>query len=249
MSSYNLEQSIIRRISRFTLIDLDVYDVSSSEYTSLLKELAGISVFAALDEYLSTYLTRRDLDSVTETLLQSVLAFSEKGFYQFDYNPRQENLQYSKLINAYKYGYDSYDIQYFGNDLISLTFQGIVGPLFPARPVLTLLSKFKINNIASPLLSPQYIKLLELERFVKEGSGRILFIILERAYYGFITRFSWNWDANDAYKINYDMTVNLHPQQFWLWDAFQGDFGSIKTEIAQKVGMIKQKPFIFYSWE
>jgi hypothetical protein len=224
------------RLEKCFIIDLDRFSLQYDD-----KVLDNIRAFAI------TQLSRvaglvSGVSQSTEYLVESSIALMRKfglqGVYIFRLNPRQISYGDRKLVNVYRYGFGSFDVQYFGNDLISATIDGRTGLLTPHYELIK-------KGVTDIRLSLGYLKLIELETFFRDSPPKLLFGFLERFYYGFMLEFSYSMSAENPYNIDYKIVMNLHPNRYWYGDVLRG-FNDFNTEILDKVQLMSEQPINFY---
>lgn len=240
---------ISSRLENFILIDIERFAPEYDDETAekLAQKTASILMSAFVASGIAEGI---NTDLVKEGLIWVIRKWLIKGFYVFRINPRQVSYNDRKLVNVYRYGFGSFDVQYFGNDLISASLEGQTGSLVPPYGFVKGIRigdfDFSINDIR---LSVAYLKLIELETFFRESPPRLLCCFLERIYYGFMIDFGYTMDANNPFNIGYRMTLNLHPNRYWYGDLLFTKFKDFDLEVAENVSKLSEKPFNFFTWE
>jgi len=229
-------RKVLARTEKCFLIDLDKFSLNYDD-----KVLDRIKTFAIL-QLNKVMGALAGISQTSEHLVEGAIALIRKmglqGFYVFRLNPRQVSYADKKIVNVYRYGFGSFDVQYFGNDLISFTLEGRTGLLMPHAELL----KVGVTDVR---LSISYLKLIELETFFRDGMPRMLFCILERYYYGFLIEYSYTMSADMPFNIDYRLVANLHPNRYWYGDVLRG-FEDFNTEVLDKVQLLAEHPINFY---
>lgn len=188
----------------------------------------------------------RNIEEFANSIVESSLLFLQQkyfpGVYFFRINPNMVSYGTKKLVNVYRYGFGSFDVQYFGNDLMSVTIEGRVGALIPPFPLPQV-------NITDIRLSIPYMKLVELEYFFKDRSPAIIFGILERFYYGFLMEFGYTMKAEDPFNISYRLVANLHPNRYWYRNVLMSGMQDFDIEVQEELNKVSDKPILFYFGE
>ena len=230
------QRKILSRAEKCFIIDLSNFSLQYDD-----KVLDNIKALAI--SYLSRFAgllagINITTETLVETAIQGLRKFGLQGFYIFRINPRVVSYGDRKLVNVYRYGFGSFDVQYFGNDLISFTIEGRTGLLMPHPELLK-------RGITDIRLSLAYLKLIEFETFFRDTSPLLLFGILERFYYGFVMEYSYAMSADTPYNIDYKLVANLHPNRYWYGDVLKG-FEGFNTEVLEKVQNLSEQPVNFY---
>jgi len=242
-------QVLARRGSPFIIQDLKIDKEKAQKYRRFTKDI----IFSFVSAFLATVGRINNVDSLIDGIVQSIetsliYGFEGPGTYIFDYNPIKEGMSSKKLANAYRLGFDYFDVQYFDDDLKVIRFNGIVGRLYTEPGVVAILKDAGLQNLNSYLLSARYYKFLEFEYFLKDVSSLLAIMTIDKTYVGFVVDFSWDWDASDAYKINYSLTLNVYPVPLFTGSYFTGK-NFIKSEIKKQVMALADRKFLFYTWE
>jgi len=190
--------------------------------TKLLLETAKEVVSNVIGEYVSFGNATVDILSYANTYLEMILGkgyFGDQSwYYKFRINPNRLSIARRKLQSATHYGWGLYDLEYFGDEIVVLSFSGKTGNMMPPAPLPSL-------GIWDPRLSVPYIKLAQLEKFYRKTNNRLFITVYGRVYYGFLSDLTYNLDAENPRKIEYSFTFNAHPG--FIFDVFTGNFESI----------------------
>jgi|GEM_PF-2706002 len=144
------------------------------------------------------------------------------GLYRFLLNPQSVDFNYAKLQNIQKYGFESFELQYFGNDILGMKCSGQTTMLEPQVELLEIVAHLYqplyeslVTFLPLHLLSPAWIKLNEFSNFYKQSTQQLLIIWNWNVYFGYLTDFSYNWNVERAYRISYNFGFQLHPSKQW----------------------------------
>lgn len=240
-------KKILAQIEKCLIIDLNEFKARyEGKEIEFLKEYLTPIVFSTITRIMAwqgrvqevSYEADRISKEVVENTMAYVIKYALPGVYVFKINPKIVSFGTKKLVNVYRYGFGSFDVQYFGNDLMAVTIDSRTGVLVPPYVLL----KAGITDIR---LSYSYFKLLELEAFFTRRTPNLLFGFLERFYYGFLTEFSYSLDAENPFNVNFRLVANLHPFRYWYGNVLSS-FDDFNREIQSKVSELADKPFNFY---
>lgn len=268
MTSENWKRAIAYGADKLVIVDLH----KLPEYLIGGNKLMYQYLLASITEILSTYAFGPELGAVSTEALGLLAGGLSTGFgalgsgvpgqvgtafgtladwidppglYRFPLNPESVDWSFGKLQNIQKYGYDTYELQYFGNDLVTMRCSGNTLMLQPPAEMLEFLAKLSpqlydllITTLPLHLLSPAWIKLHEFDSFYKQSSQELLIIWNWNVYYGYLQDFSWSWTVERAYRIRYDFTFMLHPTKQWKLfsisdEAFNSREREVNSDLAQ----------------
>lgn len=185
----------------------DVITNVFSEYTSLGNLIqGGVGVLNYVETYLSMFMNAGYLGDYA-------------WYYKFRINPEGVSITRRKKQTITHYGWGLYDLEYFGDEIVTLSFRGKTGNMMPIPPLPSV-------GIRDPRLSISYIKFAQLEKFYRKNSNSLFLTFYGRVYYGYLSELSYSLDANNPRTINYNFVFNAHPQ--FIFDIFTGNFEELE---------------------
>lgn len=234
---YSLSKALAR-VERCIIINLEKFATSYDD--KLINKLKS-QLIGTLTTVYAANLGLQFSEQIVEGVLHYLTKHVIQGVYVFRINPRSVSLDDKKLLNVIRYGFGSFEIQYFGTDMISMTLEGQTGALIPPAPFL----KMGMIDIRA---SVAYLKLVELETFFREGHSLFLFGLLERFYYGYLIDFGYTFKSETPYNIGYKLVMGLHPHRYWYGDVIHGGLGGFNLDVLETVQKLSDSPINFYAW-
>jgi hypothetical protein len=134
----------------------------------------------------------------------SAMRSDHGGVYRFNLNPQKIANRYRKVQTEHQHGFGYMELEYYGSDYITKTYNCTTGFLLPPAPI----RKMGISDIR---LSTGYIKLKELEKYYLNSSQKLVVVEFNTGYLGYLSDFDYNVDANNPRQMLFNLTFRLHP--------------------------------------
>ncbi len=269
MSNEELKRAIAYGADKLTIIDLEKLPL----YLQGGKALLAQYILSSVTEIASTYLWGPGLGGAALDITGGVLRGASSGLgrisntgsigtvasglgtlgdildppglYRFPLNPQSVDFGFGKLQTLQKYGFDAFELQYFGNDIVTMKCSGQTMMLEPPSAMLEMIANmdkglYEVVTTYLPLhlLSPAWIKIHEFDNFYKQSSQELLLIWNWNVYFGYLTDFSYSWNTERAYRLSYNFGFNMHPTKQWKLfnvssEAFNVQERVVSTNLAQ----------------
>lgn len=213
------QTDIVYMLDFGTILDLSLRDVGNQLLRTTLTDVVS-NVMYDLSQRIGYTMPYTDalIENIISTLSNRVLGPNDAWVYKFRINPSTASISRRKLQTLTEYGHGVYDIEYYGNAFMSISFNGTTGHMMPPDP----LPRIGITDVR---LTVPYVKLAHLEKYYKTASQRLFLTLYGKVYMGYLDDMSYTYDANDPRQIKYSFTFMAHP--YFIFDIFTWDFSGL----------------------
>jgi hypothetical protein len=210
MSIFSKVSSFLGRNLTMIIMDLSEFDPFNVDPLKAVK--AGLAdILSDIQSVLGDVLAS-ELSRLSPGLSMAGLALdvareaigNEPKFYKFRINPDKLTVTKTKIQTVTAYGYDRFDLEFWGNQLDSYDYSGSTGA-FITNPILNQLG---IEDIR---LSRAWLKFKSFDMFYAQHHKFLLVVFENEAMIGFFRNFNYTRDAHDPWQIKYSFSLNVFP--------------------------------------
>lgn len=201
------------------------YKIMVDYVKNTLNNLALLSIEQALGSFIDEEDEVMELGRWTKDMYDVLIRYFSSeptGIYEFRLNPVTAKFNYNKIQQIKEYGQEHYIVQSYGDRMVDLPFSGTTGSLFPPRKMIEM-------GFDDVRLSFPYYKLLEFEKFYLDADRMIVIVFFDFMMFGYITSFSYSFDANNPRKVNYDLGLKFDPRS--KFHIFSTDIGEYLSKL------------------
>lgn len=201
------------------------YKIMVDYVKNTLNNLALLSIEQALGSFIDEEDEVMELGKWTKDMYDVLIRYFSSeptGIYEFRLNPITAKFNYNKIQQIKEYGQEHYIVQSYGDRMVDLPFSGTTGSLFPPRKMIEM-------GFDDVRLSFPYYKLLEFEKFYLDADRMIVIVFFDFMMFGYITNFSYSFDANNPRKVNYDLGLKFDPRS--KFHIFSTDIGEYLSKL------------------